>query len=104
MYIGTDDIATNTISQYYLLNKTLKVTYDQNQAKGKDTKKYLQIIVDQYSRKKAHAKAANVAKGGQKKEAVETSYFQLETGNKDKENTTNINMTIGKNRSNPKTE
>lgn len=28
--VGSDDIASETISQYILLNRTLKVTYDQN--------------------------------------------------------------------------
>jgi len=40
MYIGSDDISSSTVSQNILLNRSLKMNYDQGQPKGKDTKKY----------------------------------------------------------------
>lgn len=87
MSIGSDHIALNQITQSYILNRSLKINYDQAQPKGKDTKKYLSVMVDQFFRKKktgVTSKAANAAKGvvGQKK-ASEAVYYQLETGKKD---------------------
>jgi len=52
--IGAEDIASNTVTQTLLINRNMVAHYDfQNQPKGKDAKRFITLVTEQFKKKAA---------------------------------------------------
>lgn len=83
--IGAEDIAGKesdggpTVTQTLLVNRNMRANYDfQNQPKGKDAKRFVTLVTEQFVKKKktGYAQMAANAVGGSKSAVV----YELETG------------------------
>lgn len=101
--IGAEDIAGKdgdgpTVTQTLLINRSMRANYDfQNQPKGKDAKRFVTLVTEQFVKKKktGYAQMAANAVSGPKHDKV---VYELETG-KDQDKVI-VSHTMGQSRDN----
>jgi len=100
--IGAEDIASNTVTQTLLINRNMKIIYDfQNQPKGKDAKRFITLVTEQFVKKKKTGYAQMAAGYMTKSKApAETVIYELETGKKDQQEVANVTHILGQSRDN----
>ena len=100
--IGAEDIASNTVTQTLLINRNMQAHYDfQNQPKGKDAKRFITLVTEQFVKKKK-AGYAQMAAGylSKSKAPPEKVVHELETGKKDQQDVVNVTHILGQSRDN----
>jgi len=95
--IGAEDIASNTVTQTLLINRSMQAHYDfQNQPKGKDAKRFVTLVTEQFVKKnKAGYSLAGLMA---KKPVTEKPVYELETGGQ--QDVANVTHILGQSKDN----